>query len=351
MRKFLWRIFSLTLFFTLISTGLIVFVIEKFTFSIITEVLFAYNFQNYPLIFYLIGVSSVLAIIFSLWLSSVERRVLAKTARALKKLVNNEIHDPLFIRMFSKDTPVQINKKIDQLMLDLHEKISLMAQESRLSKEEATKINPETREEILEGERHRIARELHDSVSQQLFASSMMLSALTEQSARLPKEIAQQLELIQGITSESQSEMRALLLHLRPVQLKDKSLKEGIEQLLTELKTKVQMEIHYKVEDIKMPPSFEDHLFRIVQELISNVLRHAKANEIELYLTKNIDAIQLRVVDDGVGFDYSTKKTGSYGLQNIKERVEGVGGKVKVVSIKSEGTSVAIDLPIGMGEI
>jgi len=206
-------------------------------------------------------------------------------------------------------------------------------------------IGIETKEEILETERHRIARELHDSVSQQLFAAMMMLSAINEKSTELPEKAQKQLKLIEAIINESQSEMRALLLHLRPVKLEGKSLKKGVEQLLVELKSKVQIIIKWNIDDVHTMSSIEDHLFRIVQELLSNTLRHAKASNLEVYLKQSAQEISLRVFDDGVGFDASNEKAGSYGLMNIKERVSGMGGTCKIISFPKNGTVIEIRIP------
>ena len=206
-------------------------------------------------------------------------------------------------------------------------------------------IGNETKEEILEQERHRIARELHDSVSQQLFAAMMMLSAVNERSGDFPEKIQKQMRLIEGIINESQSEMRALLLHLRPTKLEGKSLKKGIEQLLVELKSKVQIAIKWEIDDVHTMSGIEDHFFRIVQELLSNTLRHAKATNLEVYLKQTLQEISLRVYDDGVGFDTSIEKSGSYGLMNIKERVQGMGGSCKIISFPKKGTVIEIRIP------
>lgn len=209
-------------------------------------------------------------------------------------------------------------------------------------------VEGETKEEIIREERHRIARELHDSVSQQLFAATMMLSTLNEivEETEVPEVVSRQLLMISDIINTSQSEMRALLLHLRPINLEEKSIKQGIELLLRELQTKIKIEIVWDLEDIKTQTNIEDNLFRIVQELLSNTLRHAKADVLEVYLKRMDQNIQLRVVDDGVGFDMDQKKVGSYGLNNIKERVASIGGTCRIISFKGQGTSIEIKVPI-----
>ena len=202
-------------------------------------------------------------------------------------------------------------------------------------------------QEIVFQERNRLARELHDSVSQQLFAASMMMSAINETKDSTENEIeAKQLKLVEEMIHQSQLEMRALLLHLRPVALKGKSLQEGMEELLMELMQKVTMDIKWKLEDFPVEKGVEDHLFRILQESVSNTLRHSKASQFEVLLIKRDGFIILRVTDDGVGFDVDEQKAGSYGLQNMYERAVEIGGNLKIVSLKSKGTRLEVKIPI-----
>ena len=176
----------------------------------------------------------------------------------------------------------------------------------------------------------------------------MMLSTLNEmvEEMDVPEVIETQLQVVASIINTSQSEMRALLLHLRPINLEEKTLQQGIEMLLKELQTKINIELKWQIENVTLPSSIEDNLFRITQELLSNTLRHAKAHLLEVYLKKIDQTVLLRLVDDGVGFDVKEEKVGSYGLQNIRERVQGMGGTCRIVSFKGQGTSIEIKVPI-----
>lgn len=209
-------------------------------------------------------------------------------------------------------------------------------------------VGEDTKEEIIEKERSRIARELHDSVSQQLFAAMMMLSAINETiDGQLSEPIKKQLIKVEEVIGNAQTEMRALLLHLRPVALEDRSLKQGITNLLEELYSKVSLELKWELMETTLDSGIEDHLFRIVQEAVSNTLRHAKANKLEVYLNQTQDSVTLKIVDDGVGFESNQPdKVGSYGLRNMRERVVGLGGTFKIVSIKQQGTIVDISIPV-----
>ncbi|MBB6177812.1 NarL family two-component system sensor histidine kinase LiaS [Anoxybacillus tengchongensis] len=200
-------------------------------------------------------------------------------------------------------------------------------------------------ERIISEERNRLARELHDSVSQQLFAASMMMSALMETYTG-SEQGKKQLKLVEQMIHQSQLEMRALLLHLRPVQLKGKSLQDGMKELLAELAQKVPMEIKWKIEEVTLDRGVEDHLFRILQESVSNTLRHAKANMLEVLLLERDGFVILRVSDDGVGFDVERTKSGSYGLQHMYERAAEIGGTLKIISVKNKGTRLEVKVPL-----
>ncbi|QNF27557.1 sensor histidine kinase [Metabacillus elymi] len=201
-------------------------------------------------------------------------------------------------------------------------------------------------QEMVSQERNRLARELHDSVSQQLFAASMMMSAITESKPLSDDRESKQLKLIEETIHQSQLEMRALLLHLRPAALKGKSLQEGVQELLVELIQKVTMNIKWKVEPIPLDKGVEDHLFRILQESVSNTLRHAKATSLDVLLIKRDDFVIMRVTDDGIGFEVDEGKTGSYGLQNMRERAVEIGGTLKIVSLKNKGTRLEVRVPV-----
>ncbi|WP_077301048.1 sensor histidine kinase [Virgibacillus pantothenticus] len=214
----------------------------------------------------------------------------------------------------------------------------------RLATERAVE-REQSLQEIVVQERNRLARELHDSVSQQLFAASMMMSTITETNPPKDETIQKQLRMVENMIQQSQLEMRALLLHLRPVALKGKSLQEGTQELLIELTQKVPMQVDWNIEAFTVDKGVEDQLFRILQEALSNTLRHAKANSLHVMLVERDGNIILRVTDDGVGFDMGKLKTGSYGLQNMRERAYEVGGSYKVISFPNQGTRLEVKVP------
>lgn len=350
MKKTLSHIFKYFLLFFFILLFITVFIFLALSENQWVTALYRANVVGISLVFYLILFSFLLAVVTMSYLRAFEKKKLRKVEEGLRMMSQGHYSASIFLNMYSLDTPLQINEDIDRQFLKLHEKLMFMADEALKNAQESKTLDNETKNDILENERKRIARELHDSVSQQLFAASMMLSAANQQVSDCPEPVVKQLKMVEQTINASQTEMRALLLHLRPVQLDGKSLKQGIEQLLKELTSKIDVDIHFKIENIAMSTVMEDHFFRILQELLSNVLRHAKAKVLEVYLTQSGSSIQLRVNDDGVGFKVTDKKAGSYGLHNIKERIEGMGGSVKIVSIPNLGTRIEINVPLVIGE-
>lgn len=302
---------------------------------------------SFPFLFYIFIFSGMSSLIYTARTFYIKKEELGEIEEYMRYLAKGEYSEALFNALKDPDRTNPIsNLEITRLIIEVRNLLFELSKEAQGTFKDEEHQMFQSKEDILEEERHRIARELHDSVSQQLFAATMMLSAVNEQSNQLPEQYQKQLHLTQKILNESQTEMRALLLHLRPVKLEGKSLKEGIEQLLKELKTKTEIKILWNVHDVFLDPAIEDHLFRIIQELLSNTLRHAKADLLEVYLTEIDQNVLLKVVDDGVGFDTSKANIGSYGLKNIKERIFGMGGSVKILSFKNKGTSIEIKVPI-----
>ncbi len=155
-----------------------------------------------------------------------------------------------------------------------------------------------------------------------------------------------QLQSVTAILETAQKDLRVLLLHLRPVELEQKSLVEGIQILLKELEDKSDLKVGFKQNVTKLPKKIEEHIFRILQELISNTLRHAQASCLDVYLYQTDFELQLKVVDNGIGFQLGSLDDLSYGLRNIKERVEDMAGTVQLLTAPKQGLAVDIRIPL-----
>ncbi|QKS71866.1 sensor histidine kinase [Paenalkalicoccus suaedae] len=231
-------------------------------------------------------------------------------------------------------------RPIFEKLTTLQERVNYQRELSQRLATQQAEEREESLQQVVAEERNRLARELHDSVSQQLFAASMLIATANE-----TQERSEQLELVEKMVNQAQTEMRALLLHLRPAQLKGKRLDEGIQGLIQELEQRVPVRIIAKLENLSLAKGTEDHLFRIVQEAMSNTLRHAQATQMELLLMYRENTVILRVTDNGKGF-VPEETVASYGLQTMKERAEEVGGTLKVVSVLNQGTKLEVKIPM-----
>ncbi|UII56895.1 sensor histidine kinase [Cytobacillus spongiae] len=244
--------------------------------------------------------------------------------------------------VFEKDEIGLICEELNQLAEFIQEQVYSM---QRLANERSTLAQSAHTAAVIE-ERQRLARDLHDVVSQQLFALSMMSSATIRLFDTNPTRAKEQLEQIADIAAKAQGEMRALLLHLRPVELSNDSLCDGIIKLIQELKEKTTIHFKASIDEIEhISKAGEEHLFRIVQEALSNILRHSQASKVEITLTEKEEYVHLFIGDNGKGFDPQNEKVTSYGLKTMRERCEEVGGVFKVRSKLNEGAYINIRIP------
>lgn len=325
-------VFSLLISLIMIGVTLAAFPLKDWSF-ILEKTLY-----DIPYIAFVISIPVVAGAIFGVSAGWYWQQRLQRVSKHLDEIAKGQ-------KISVDEEPYKELDKIQLNMEQIQEKIQLQAEKSQKVATERANEREKSLQEVVVQERNRLARELHDSVSQQLFAASMMMSAINESNPPEDATMKQQLQMVEKMINQSQLEMRALLLHLRPVALKGKSLKEGVTELLAELTQKVPMEVDWKIEAFTVDKGVEDQLFRILQESISNTLRHAKASTLHVMLIERDEMVIMRVVDDGVGFDMEKVKTSSYGLQNMHERAFEVGGTFKIISLPNEGTRTEVKVP------
>ncbi len=197
-------------------------------------------------------------------------------------------------------------------------------------------------------ERQRLARDLHDSVSQELFAITMTAATTVRLVEQNPEKCKGLILNIERSASKAQAEMRALLLQLRPATLDDQSLINAIASLAEELEAKHSLSCELQINSIELPNNIENQIYRVLQEAISNILRHAEATlvTIKLSQSKTSERIQLVVEDNGKGFNKEQIHKTSYGLQSIRERISELGGTVDWVTYPEQGTRIEVHIPI-----
>jgi signal transduction histidine kinase len=198
-------------------------------------------------------------------------------------------------------------------------------------------------------ERNRLARELHDSVTQQLFSMTLTSQAARAQLERNPQRVAAQLERLQETSTAALAEMRALIFQLRPPALRDQGLVAALQQHAQLLARREGIVIGLSVAgDERHARGIEQPLYRIVQEALNNVFKHANAQNVQVTLEFAPEHVRVRVADDGQGFDLSAAPSGDgrhLGMLSMRERAAEIGGTMEVRSAPGSGTEVVVTVP------
>jgi signal transduction histidine kinase len=214
---------------------------------------------------------------------------------------------------------------------------------------ENARLHERSRELSIVEERNRLARELHDAVTQKLFGLALAAesgAALIERDAR---QAAVQLELVRDLAREAMEELRSVIVHLRPAALESQGLAVALAKHVDVLRRTHKRDISLTVHgDAPVAAAVEGDAFRIAQEALHNALRHAGAEaRIDVVLRCDPDRLELTVDDDGIGFDPQAPGVRSHrlGLTTMAERARAARGTVAIDSAPGAGTTVRLRVP------
>jgi signal transduction histidine kinase len=240
---------------------------------------------------------------------------------------------------------LRLEREVQQRTAELSQANKLLAREiaERIRAEEA--LARKAADDAVVAERGRLARDLHDAVTQTLFSASLIAEALPALWESDPKEGRELLSELRMLSRGAMAEMRTLLLELRPASLAQADLGDLLRQLADAFvgRTGTTIIVHSEVRIT---------LYRIAQEALNNIVKHAKASHVELSLNRatappDVDRktphrVELRVSDDGRGFDPTTVQPGHHGLSIIRERASAIGADLTVDSQPDQGTEIVV---------
>jgi NarL family two-component system sensor histidine kinase LiaS len=197
-------------------------------------------------------------------------------------------------------------------------------------------------------ERARIARELHDSVSQTLYAISLGATralTLLQQDGR--PEVQRLIDDVLRLSGTAQSEVRALLVDIRSEPRTSGGLAAALTNLIEEVGTRNHLDIRLSAADAPDVPAATEHAVRmIVREALQNAVRHSAARQVEVALEHDAGRLVVLITDDGRGFDSALPGHGHFGLQSMRERATGLGGSLDLLSAAGLGTQLRVSIPI-----
>ncbi|MEM7338293.1 MAG: histidine kinase [Actinomycetota bacterium] len=198
-------------------------------------------------------------------------------------------------------------------------------------------------------ERQRLARELHDSVSQTLWTASLLASALAEQEFDDP-DVAGQVSSIRTLTRGALAEMRTLLLELRPQAMEEARLHELLDHLIAGLESRREVRVEADLHVIDAVPIEAKHgIYRIAQEAFNNISRHAGATQVRVTLVRRRSTVELTIADNGRGFGDDESRSDRLGLAIMRERAADMNAAFDVASNDGEGTTVRVAVPLQSG--
>ncbi|WP_206098549.1 sensor histidine kinase [Paenibacillus montanisoli] len=233
-------------------------------------------------------------------------------------------------------------REFNDMMTALDEKMQWI---QRSGEEQIMRETASNEAAVLE-ERRRLARDLHDTVSQQLFAIHMSASSLPKLLELNPARASDVMEQLISMSSMAQKQMRAFIAQLRPMELEGRSLQEALDKWFPDYcrQNGLQGVLEWRVRE-RLSEAKEHQLFLIVQEAMANIVKHAGAHTALLTVAETERQIVMTLQDDGAGFRADQVKRGSYGLSTMRERASKLGGDASIISKPGSGTRVRVTLP------
>jgi len=196
-------------------------------------------------------------------------------------------------------------------------------------------------------ERQKLARELHDSVSQALYGIALGARTARVQLDRDPAQAVEPMEYVLSLAEAGLAEMRALIFELRPESLATEGLVAALEKQANALRTRHQLQVRTLFSsEPEVGLEIKQALFRIAQEALHNIVKHARASQVDVWLQERDGVISLDIRDNGRGFDPTALFPGHLGLQSMRERIERLGGEFYLESEPGKGTAVMAVLSV-----
>jgi two-component system nitrate/nitrite sensor histidine kinase NarX len=201
-------------------------------------------------------------------------------------------------------------------------------------------------------ERERLARDLHDAVTQTLFAASLLAESLPRLWTHSPVLAQERLTMLHQMIRGALAEMRLLLLDLRPAALSETDMLTLLSHLTTSIQGRTRLNVSLHIQpNINVPPEVKVALYRITQEALNNVVKYAHAHHLTVSLVHDAAWVELSINDDGQGFDADDPSSGTgFGLKIMRERAEAIGAALCIASKSGQGTTVTVAWPVPSSE-
>jgi PAS domain S-box-containing protein len=241
------------------------------------------------------------------------------------------------------DYLLMLQQRVEERTHELEEANQRLKEEMDQRKVIEEQLAKKAAAEAVTAERTRLARDLHDAVTQTLFSASLTAEVLPDLWEMDMQEAKKSTEELRQLTRGALAEMRTLLLELRPSTLTQTRLKDLIRQLCEAFIGRSRLPITLNIEgDCELPPEVQVAFYRIAQESLNNVFKYARATQVDVNLFLSPSSVHFETCDNGVGFDMSASKPTSLGMRIMRERAEAIGADFHISSTMGSGTCVEV---------
>jgi len=247
-----------------------------------------------------------------------------------------QIHDQILgVLVIIGKQGSQIKPQQQSLFLSVADQLGVAVENARLYEK--------VEQSAISMERNRLARDLHDAVTQTLFSASLIAEVVPKLWEKNPDEGRRRLEEVRQLTRGALSEMRTLLLELRPTTLADTDLVDLITHLVNAFIARTRLEVEYfKQVDGNPPPFVNEVFYRVAQETFNNIVKHADAKKVDVKLICQSDQVELSIKDNGCGFDAEEIPADHLGVGIMKERANEIDAGLIIHSQPFQGTTVSL---------
>ncbi|GHO88333.1 HAMP domain-containing sensor histidine kinase [Dictyobacter formicarum] len=295
----------------------------------LTNVVFSANFSNLlPLIVLNVIVITVLAALTGAIAGFLTARGFTRRFRRLSLVADQWSQGDFLVRTIdtSEDELGQLTRQLNNMAGQLQQFLRTRQQLATLE------------------ERNRLARDLHDSVKQQVFVVAMQVGAIRLLMGKDVAAARKRLDDMEQLVREIQKELSALILELRPVALEGRSLAQALQAYIKQWQDQTWIASSVEVEETcAVSPALEEALFRIAQEALANVARHSNATQVQVHLRCTEELVTLQITDNGKGFQPEKREKHGVGLMSMQERIRELGGQIKIDSASGKGTQIHIE--------
>jgi signal transduction histidine kinase len=208
---------------------------------------------------------------------------------------------------------------------------------------ENARLYEQAEQTAITAERSRLARELHDAVTQTLFSANLIADVIPRMWRRNPEEGMQSLEELRQLTRGALAEMRTLLLEMRPETLQRSDIKSLLTQLVDAFIGRIRIPLELKINgNCELTHEVKLVFYRVAQEALNNIAKHSGAQHVEVHLDCQPNSLNLCIKDDGLGFELDSIPPDHLGIAIMRERANSIGAELKIESQVSQGTSIEL---------